>query len=139
MFLSQLHPHFEIVIFTASRREYANSILAWMEIDTWVDSKLYRESCIHTASGHLKDLRLVREDLAKILIMDDSPISLLLQPENCILVEGWKGNSHDTLLLDLIPFLLALRRTRDVRCLLQMRLFTPQMVQTLAPATTTTT
>jgi CTD nuclear envelope phosphatase 1 len=63
----------------------------------------------------------VEKDLAKVLLVDNSPICFEMQPKNGILVESWIDDPSDTGLLDLLPFLEALRFVNDVRSVLKFR------------------
>ena len=122
-FLSRLHPYFEIVIFTASRQEYADRIIDHMDIYPWVDKRFFRDDCIELDGGRfVKNLQLVRDNLSKIILVDDSPIAISKNPENVVAIDAFHGDQTDCKLLDLVPFLLGLRKVRDVRMVLSCRL-----------------
>ncbi|PHJ25163.1 dullard family phosphatase domain-containing protein [Cystoisospora suis] len=122
VFLAELFPLFQIVIFTAGRHEYANAILDTFQLHPYVDRCLTREDC-HLVGPNLyaKDLGKVCSDLSKTVLIDDSPVAALYFPDNYIPIEGWCGNRADTALVDLLPLLLALCSVRDVRAVLQLR------------------
>mmetsp|Transcript_87428 Transcript_87428/g.234129 ORF Transcript_87428/g.234129 Transcript_87428/m.234129 type:complete len:263 (+) Transcript_87428:90-878(+) len=121
-FIASLHPHFEIVIFTAARQEYADMLINHMGIHAFVDKRFFRDDCVKNANGHLvKPMQQVRDDLARVILVDDSPVAVSKNPENAVLIPPFRGDRTDTVLWDLVPFLLALRRLRDVRCVLGCR------------------
>lgn len=72
-------------------------------------------------SCYVKNLSLVEPDLANVLIIDNSPLSYLDHEANAIGIEGWINDPSDTCLLNLIPFLSALRFATDVRSILAMK------------------
>ena len=51
---------------------------------------------------------------------------LLLPPENAIPITTWISQSDDDELLSLLPFLDALRWTKDVRSILRLRVASPE-------------
>ena len=52
--------------------------------------------------------------LPSTLIIDNSPVSYLFNPENALAVSSWLDDPNDTELLDLIPFLEDLTKVQDV-------------------------
>lgn len=70
---------------------------------------------------HAKDLSRLNRDLARTIIIDNSPESYLLQPENAIPIKSFFGDNNDTSLLDLIPFLkdIVKEDVADVRSVLK--------------------
>lgn len=59
--------------------------------------------------------------VGRVLLIDNSPMSFIINPENCIPIKTWIHDKKDEALLDLLPFLDALRFTEDVRSVLSMR------------------
>ncbi|KAJ6238639.1 ctd nuclear envelope phosphatase 1 [Anaeramoeba flamelloides] len=82
-FLRRCSEMFEVVIFTASLKQYADKILD--ELDPsgdYISHRLYRESCSYFCGSFVKDLSLLNRDLNSILIVDDLPASFQFHPEN---------------------------------------------------------
>ena len=81
------------------------------------------QSCYVTEHGvYIKDLKSVTDNLAKCMIIDNSPISYMWYQENAIPISNWMGeNEHDRALLNLLPLLEALRHLEDVRNVLKFR------------------
>lgn len=69
----------------------------------------------------VKNLTLVDADLSRVCLLDNSPSSFLIHPDNGIPVESWTQDRSDTSLIDLLPFLDALRFADDVRSVLSLR------------------
>lgn len=66
--------------------------------------RLYRDSCNVLDGLFLKDLRQVgTDDLSRVVLVDNSPVSLLINPDNSILVSSFYTNPNDTALGDGSP------------------------------------
>lgn len=73
-FLEKVSEMFHIVIFTASQSIYAKQLLDILDPEGNIFSgRAYRESCIFADGGYTKDLTVLGVDLAKIVIIDNSP------------------------------------------------------------------
>ena len=114
---------FNLVIYTASLREYADPVIDVIdEGRKYFKRRLFRSSCSVTSSNnYLKDLALVDSDLSRLCLLDNSAASFALQPDNAIPIESWRDDRTDTALLELLPFLDALRFVEDVRSVLSLR------------------
>lgn len=122
-FLATLSTAFEIVIFTASIRRYADAVIDLVDVNRVVGRRYFRPHCVKSGSSFLKDLRSLSTsgDLRRTVLIDNSPVAYTLQPENALPISTWIGAPEDTALRDLIPFLLALRACDDLRPLLYRR------------------
>lgn len=128
-FLQTVSEWYHLVIYTASLQEYADPVIHWLEGSggggntktTLFKRKLFRSSCIESGGNWIKDLQLIEEDLSRICLLDNSDFSFQINPDNGIPIESWTCDKKDTGLLDLLPFLDALRFTDDVRTILSLR------------------
>ena len=75
-FLSILSQFFEIGIFTASQKEYADWILDKIDEEKNIKFRYYRESCKFKENAHLKDLEILQKDPTRIIIVDNHPFNL---------------------------------------------------------------
>jgi TFIIF-interacting CTD phosphatase-like protein len=76
---------FEVVIFTCSKKAYADRTLDQLGCKAKsISRRLYRENCDYKASDniYLKDLRLLNGTLSKTILVDNNTHSFELQPEN---------------------------------------------------------
>ena len=114
-FLRRMGELYEVVIFTASLRKYADPVIDLLDTYKVVRYRLYRDSCVSTKGNFVKDLSTLGRDMKAILIVDNSPVSYLFDPSNAIACSSWFDDLDDTELLDLIPFLEELTHVDDVR------------------------
>ncbi|KAJ6233909.1 nuclear lim interactor-interacting factor-related [Anaeramoeba flamelloides] len=101
-FLERCSQLFEVVVFTAGLKEYADIILDKLDPNNeLISHRLYRDSCTEVESyTYVKDLSLLGRDLNRTLIIDDLPSSYSLQPQNAIPIERFCGNSSDSSFFD---------------------------------------
>ncbi len=103
-----MSPHFELVIFTAAIKEYADWILDRLDPVRLITHRLYRCSTTQQNGIYLKDLNKLGRDLSKTLIVDNNPENFLLQPENGIYIKSWYNDTEDKALKELGSLLLEL-------------------------------
>ena len=101
-FLRRMTRYYEIVVFTASIRSYAEAILKKLDPDgDIVDHLLCRDYCTTSVNektgkvSYMKDLSRLGRSLHKTLIIDNSPDCYQLQPENAIPITSWYECRHD--------------------------------------------
>ena len=126
-FLREVGKWYEVVLFTASERRYAETVVSRIDTSGVITRMFFRDSCTVEGPSHrpfyVKDLTIVRSDLSKVVIVDNSPIAYRMQPENALPCSTWDGDPSDTELLSLLPILSALQAsTSDVRSVLSLRL-----------------
>ncbi|KAJ3050845.1 Nuclear envelope morphology protein 1 [Rhizophlyctis rosea] len=123
LFLKTVSEWYKVVIFTASMPEYADPVIDWLDCGrTMVSERYFRQSCTQIGGIYVKDLQIIEPDLRNVCLVDNSPVSFQKNPDNGIPIEGWISDPKDECLLDLLPFLDALRFTDDVRSILNLRI-----------------
>lgn len=117
-FLRKMGELYEVVVFTASLRKYADPVLDQLDTHQVVAHRLFRESCFSHKGNYVKDLSQLGRPISDTIILDNSTASYLFHPHNAVPVSSWFNDPHDVELTDLIPFLADLTSVPDVRGIL---------------------
>jgi len=105
-FLQECCRHFEVVIFTASIRAYANPVMDYLDqFGTLFSIRLFREHCSYKDGSFFKDLSLLGRDLSQVVIVDNSPMSYSMHPRNALPISTWFDDPKDLDLARLTPVL----------------------------------
>ncbi|KFD58678.1 hypothetical protein M514_00371 [Trichuris suis] len=123
-FLSVVAGWYDLVIFTASMEPYGSAVTDKLDNGrNLLNRRYYRQHCTLDNGSYTKDLATVCSDLGSILILDNSPVAYRLYPENAIPIKSWYSDPCDIELLNLLPFLDALRFVKDVRSVLARNVY----------------
>lgn len=118
-FLNNVSRIFEVVIFTASIKEYADSVLNYLDPENKVfATRLYRDSCINIQNKFcLKDLTIVKNRrLEDIVLLDNSIFSFANHLSNGILINSYYNDKNDSELSNVFSYLEAyIEKSKDVR------------------------
>lgn len=112
-------PKFKVVVFTAGSADYAHLILADLDpTGQIVQEVLSRAACLPSPKRDIfiKDLRKLTACMNRVVLVDNTPLAFLLQPDNGILVKDWRsGHVNDTELARVRRILERLVDVSDVR------------------------
>lgn len=109
--------YFELVVFTAGLKDYADWILNDFDRSGYIIHRLYRDHTKYRNGVYVKDLSKLGRDLTKAIIIDNIAENFCAQPDNGIHIKGWYNDPNDRELEKIAVFLrdLAVRQVSDVR------------------------
>lgn len=114
LFLERVGKQYEIVVFTASLSKYADPLLDLLDVHKVVKHRLFRESCTWHEGNYVKDLQILGRAIEKTIIVDNSPMSYLFQPENAIGCVSYIDDPTDRELFYCLPFLESISHVDNV-------------------------
>ena len=118
-FLDYAVQKFELIVFTASDKQYADAIIDYIEKDKkYFKMRLYRDDCLFIEPGlYIKDLRIFNScrNLKDIIILDNSLFSFANQLNNGILITSFFDDKDDTFLNNLKDYLEYIQNQEDIR------------------------
>ena len=104
-FLDFCEQYFDIVIFTASCKDYADPILDFIEKNKkYFKNRFYREHCISYHNLFLKDLSIFNKDENKTIIVDNCLFSFAHYLKNGVLITSYYNDPEDLDLMSLVEF-----------------------------------
>ena len=119
--LRNLANHFELGIYTASEKEYADKALDLIDGNRDLFSfRLYRDRCIEANSrSYFKDLRILQNRRVQdCLLIDNNIFSFGFQLSQGIPILSFTGDQKDKELIRLQHFLLLLNKVNDLSAFL---------------------
>jgi len=132
-FLEICARHFEVVVFTASQMIYADVLLDKLDPHKRIFShRLFRDACLLVQGNYIKDLHVLGRDLARTVLVDNSPHAFGYQIDNGIPIESWYDDQEDTELLKLVGFLNRVFAEDDVRPSIRAAFRTDKLVSEAA-------
>jgi hypothetical protein len=69
-FIETMSEYFDVILWTASLREYADPVMDRIDKNRRASRRLFRESCTLLASGLTKDLTILDLNLKDVIIVD---------------------------------------------------------------------
>ena len=115
--LRDLSRYFEIVIFTAGTKDYADAILNKLHSSKYISYRLYRHHTLQEDDVFVKDLELIGRPLDKTIIVDNTKENFMYHNENGIPIHSWFDDENDKVLFDLTRILrnIAESKPNDIR------------------------
>ena len=119
-FLDYASENFDLVVFTASDQDYADTIINYIEKEKkYFSLRLYRNNCLFIEPGlYIKDLRIFNnfKNIKDIIILDNSLFSFANQLNNGILITSFfDDKNNDTFLSNVKDYLEYIKNEEDIR------------------------
>ena len=127
-FLSQISKYYDIYVYSASSKNYLNTIIKNIDKNNIIKQCYCRDDCImyvedyeedfdkpNNKYKYIKDLKKINKELRNIVFIDNNTISFKLQEKNGIPIKSWFDDYEDLELYKLIPILKNLSGFYDVR------------------------
>ena len=118
-FIKEVSKYFEIVIFTAATKMYADRILDHIDPENLISYRFYDENMTYHKNRKVKNLELLGRELEKMIIIEDVPENFILQKDNGIQIKPWTGDPDDKIFCLLTTIFLAMGQvkppTKDIR------------------------
>ena len=94
--IKKLYHFFEIDIFTAAIKRYADNIVNKLDPnDEFINYRFYREHCIYEGTKSVKKLVRIGRDLNKIIFVDNIKYNAKYNMDNLYHVSSWKDDVYD--------------------------------------------
>jgi len=117
--LTLVNRHFEVAVFTASQKLYADVILDYIDpTGELIQHRLYRDSCIKNNDNniYLKDLRIIRNVPMKNKVLVDNAVYCFGQHlSNGVPITPFKEDKSDREFISLMRFLIRIGSMDDIR------------------------
>ena len=94
-FIIDLSNYFEIIIFTAALKNYADIVIDSIDPNNKVMGRLYRNHTNKVGDINFKDLSKLGRDLKNVIIIDNNSCNFGLQPKNGLLIRDFEGDEND--------------------------------------------
>ena len=94
-FIIDLSNYFEIIIFTAALKNYADIVIDSIDPNNKVMGRLYRNHTNKVGDINFKDLSKLGRDLKNVIIIDNNSCNFGLQPKNGLLIKDFEGDEND--------------------------------------------
>ena len=117
-FLETISQHYEIAIFTASEKDYADAIINKLDPERkLISQRYYNTDCDKLNGIFIKDVSKLNRSLKDVVIVDNTVLCFAYQLENGVPILSYYGDSmnSDRELFDLREFLCYLKDFEDVR------------------------
>ena len=114
--LKYANNYFEVMVFTASHRCYADVVLDYLDpTGELIQHRLYRDECIAHNGVFIKDLRIfANRNIPDLIIVDNAVYSFGYQLDNGIPILSWKDDPKDRELLNLMGYLKSLAKAKNM-------------------------
>ena len=111
-FLQDMAQYYEIVLYSPSHEGIAEPVVSSLDKTGCIMHRLYREHTYYMNGVHVKDLGSLNRNTNRMIVLDDDPEAVQLNPENLIRVKPYTdpNDRSDRTLARITPFLIEIAR-----------------------------
>jgi mitochondrial import inner membrane translocase subunit TIM50 len=111
-FLMDMAQYYEIVLYSPSIEGIAEPVVMSLDKSGCIMHRLYREATYYTNGVHVKDLSRLNRNVKRMIVLDDDPLEVQLNPENLIRVKPYNDPTDrtDNTLARITPLLIEIAR-----------------------------
>lgn len=91
----KVHNIYEIIIYTAAKKEYAYNIIDKIDYKNYIDYILYKKHLVNIEGDWVKKLDLIGRDLKKIIYVDNLEKNAKYNQKNIYQISSWYNNLFD--------------------------------------------
>jgi len=131
-FLESMKPLYNIIVYTTAQLEYAEMVIETLKLKSFVTKLYARGDCWRVKHNtFIKEIKRLKVPLQSTVFIDDCEVQIGHNEPNGLHIKPYIGQSDDTELKTIIPFLQKLAEEDDVRSVAQKakEFFNPQPVK----------
>ena len=117
-FLGDMSKRFELIIYTAAAKDYADTIVDYIELrQKYFSFRLYKEHCIYQDNGlsfKFLDILCGNRELKDIVIIDNCVRNYALSIRNGLPIKDFIGDNADSELVHLAKYMHKLDCEEDI-------------------------
>lgn len=115
-FLNHMSELYEVVIYTAGIKQYAENIVKYIDVNNNIKFILTREECkTDDGKNYVKEIKRIGREMSATVVVDCHAGVYANYPYNTVKIPKWKGERNDCVLRDIEAFLVELATIDDVR------------------------
>lgn len=105
-FLEAASKVFTIYVYTAGKKQYADSILDVIDVNRVIEKRFYRDSCAKQNGNFVKNLSKIKSMPNRMVLLDDNMDSIRLNAPHSLHSPPFEGGNSDSHLPKLFQELL---------------------------------
>ncbi|KAJ1819678.1 mitochondrial inner membrane protein required for protein import [Coemansia sp. RSA 2675] len=116
-FLAYMASMFELVVFSTQPSHSGMLVMEKLDPMEYAPFRLYKDHMRNIDGKNYKDLTTINRDMSKVIMIDISPDSLKMQPDNVLLARPFRGEPGDNWIEQITEFLeyIHMMEPKDVR------------------------
>ena len=93
--MEKVHEIYEIIIFTAAKKNYARNIIYKIDYNNYINHLLYKKYVIYEDGNPVKKLDSIGRDINKIIFVDNLECNAKYNKKNLYLISSWYNDIFD--------------------------------------------